>query len=159
MSSLEDLRGLHERKPELVKTALELVKKLVELAKQWRNECNEAKRVMAEWVKNGKKGKKPEDPKNRSAIPPSAQWQNLRTVVASAACLAEVENYLDYQAGRKVWDKEAVDDHLKPKLTAAAKRTDGKGDDMDALKLFVGYLVRAVSPYAKKQAGQEDNDE
>ncbi len=153
MRDLNEIRRLHKRKPELVRMANELVQTLLELKQTKFPQDDQQKR--AAWEKGGKRGKAP---KLRTAIPQSAQWQNLRTVVAGAACLAEVENYLVYQAGREVWDSEVVEKHVGPKLRDAAKRADGKGEDMEALKLFVGFLVRAVAPILKEE-GREDSYE
>ncbi|MEO0082699.1 MAG: hypothetical protein ABIL25_10510 [candidate division WOR-3 bacterium] len=143
MSELELLKSLHSRKPDLVKLANDALPELEKLQKAFDTEFQEKKKAHDQWVRKGQRGQEPDKPEKKTAIPPSHQWQNLRTAVATATCLAEVENYLYYQAGRKVWAAEAVKDVLGPKLKKAAESSTGQ-DDMKAMKLFIGYLVRAV---------------
>jgi hypothetical protein len=78
--------------------------------------------------------------------------QGLRTVATSSVCVEEIENWLRYQAGRSAsgWRPNQADGVITGMLAAANKAKAVGVPEMDAVRLFVGYLVRAV--LAKKGA-------
>lgn len=72
--------------------------------------------------------------------------QGLRTVATGSVCVEEIENWLRYQAGRAAsgWQLNAADEVVKQLTVVAGKAKSSQVAEMDAVRLFIGYLVRAV---------------
>ena len=74
-------------------------------------------------------------------------YQGLRTLARSTTCLAEIENWLRYQASRSgapEWRPNGVEALIEcmRDVATSAERLGTEGQ-AQAVRLFIGYLLRA----------------